>query len=1010
MISSTPEPNPATRSSDHSRFYRRLSHLHESQTKNPPHPRRSRRLKLLFRAAGLLLLFLVVCILVFAFSLRRSMRAALPQLDGSITVAGLSAPVTITRDPQGVPSITAANLDDLLFSQGYITASDRLFQMDALRRHAAGTLAEILGPNLVSHDRYQRTLQISAAADRALATLPPDQLHQLSAYAAGVNAFIASHSSTLPVEFHLLRYTPAPWSPRDTLLVVLAMAQDLSTEFPQKLNREELSTHLPANLLPDLYPSGSWRDIPPGDPGPDLTGTKDAIPQIPLDKSQSRLNQPRLNLPSATPANLLSVFTALSHANCDNCRSGSNNWAVSATHSATGGPLLSNDMHLGLMVPSTWYEASLHTNATGPTASPLNVTGFTLPGVPFVIVGRNAHVAWGFTAALADVQDVRIEHLRGSGNDQQFELPNGSWAPVQHHLETIHVRFGLDKTLDVLTTTHTVGSAAAGSISTIQTPLINPIYPTEHRALSLAWNIYDPATIAIPGLAIDSATNGASLVAAFATFGTPALNLVYADDANHIGYHLIGRIPVRGPAIQRPRATPQFILPDANPDDDDQNPDDPNQTNPDNPSDNTPTSPNASLTLPFASAQLLSAAYVRPSHHARPAHTSHPRRAAAKPKLPIAPKKSIPTTPSPDQQTLAPAPATLYTIGSPISPIPVDSLDASQAWSGFIPYAELPSSIDPASGILATANARVTTDNYPYFIANDWVDPYRLDRIHHQLSTASSLTPSDLLALQNDTHSELDLLVAQRTAYALDRTAASRNAKSPDAKRLHQAADILRSWDGNLSANSTAGAIATATRSELWPILLSAQLSAHDRATSGHHRDPADLIPLYTWNERTFALEQLLEHTPARWLPPNFHSWDDLLTFAVDQALQRLHAPSDLTRLTYGAIHPVEIAHPIFGSHTVLSQLLGVPTGTGFHPIGGDNTTIKQTGLHFGPSERFTADLAHPESTLANITTGQSGNPASPWYLDQFLPWLNGTTFPLPLNYPRSTHTLTLTP
>jgi acyl-homoserine lactone acylase PvdQ len=647
MISSTPEPNPATRSSDHSRFYRRLSHLHESQTKNPPHPRRSRRLKLLFRAAGLLLLFLVVCILVFAFSLRRSMRAALPQLDGSITVAGLSAPVTITRDPQGVPSITAANLDDLLFSQGYITASDRLFQMDALRRHAAGTLAEILGPNLVSHDRYQRTLQISAAADRALATLPPDQLHQLSAYAAGVNAFIASHSSTLPVEFHLLRYTPAPWSPRDTLLVVLAMAQDLSTEFPQKLNREELSTHLPANLLPDLYPSGSWRDIPPGDPGPDLTGTKDAIPQIPLDKSQSRLNQPRLNLPSATPANLLSVFTALSHANCDNCRSGSNNWAVSATHSATGGPLLSNDMHLGLMVPSTWYEASLHTNATGPTASPLNVTGFTLPGVPFVIVGRNAHVAWGFTAALADVQDVRIEHLRGSGNDQQFELPNGSWAPVQHHLETIHVRFGLDKTLDVLTTTHTVGSAAAGSISTIQTPLINPIYPTEHRALSLAWNIYDPATIAIPGLAIDSATNGASLVAAFATFGTPALNLVYADDANHIGYHLIGRIPVRGPAIQRPRATPQFILPDANPDDDDQNPDDPNQTNPDNPSDNTPTSPNASLTLPFASAQLLSAAYVRPSHHARPAHTSHPRRAAAKPKLPLAPKKSMPPPPTP---------------------------------------------------------------------------------------------------------------------------------------------------------------------------------------------------------------------------------------------------------------------------------------------------------------------------------------------------------------------------
>ena len=229
-------------------------------------PRRALR-RILITLAVLTALSLVL-LLAAALWLRHAMRAALPQLEGSIAVAGLSAPVTVTRDPQGIPSITAANLDDLLFAQGYVTAQDRLFQMDALRRHAAGELAEILGPSLVEHDRLQRYLQIRSAADRSLAALPPDQLHQLESYARGVNAFITTHGDALPVEFHLLHYQPAPWTPRDSLLVSLAMAQELSTEFPQKLNREALSAHLPADLAADLYPITSQRDHPPGESAP----------------------------------------------------------------------------------------------------------------------------------------------------------------------------------------------------------------------------------------------------------------------------------------------------------------------------------------------------------------------------------------------------------------------------------------------------------------------------------------------------------------------------------------------------------------------------------------------------------------------------------------------------------------------------------------------------------------------------------------------------------------------
>ena len=172
----------------------------------------------------------------------------LPQLDGALAIPGLKAPVTIQRDAHGVPYIHAGSMDDLLVAQGFVTASDRLFQMDTLRRHAAGELAEILGVSVIGHDRLQRTLQLRAAADRAVASLPPDQLHVLEEYALGVNASIAQQSAHLPVEFRILRYQPAPWTPRDSILVSLAMFEDLTNTFPTRLAREALTARLPPEL------------------------------------------------------------------------------------------------------------------------------------------------------------------------------------------------------------------------------------------------------------------------------------------------------------------------------------------------------------------------------------------------------------------------------------------------------------------------------------------------------------------------------------------------------------------------------------------------------------------------------------------------------------------------------------------------------------------------------------------------------------------------------------------
>jgi penicillin amidase len=933
---------------NHGRLFRTLSRIDREQQRPRwnSKPRRPWQKRLIL-SAEILLALILIAVITADLSLRHAMRASLPQLDGEVHIAGLSAPVTVTRDAQSVPSIRAANLDDLLFAQGYITASDRLWQMDALRRHAAGDLAEILGPSLVEHDRRQRTLQVRAAADRAISVLPREQLHQLDAYAYGVNAFIESHASALPMEFHLLHYKPAPWSPRDSLLIELVMTQDLSTEFPQKMNREALSARLPATLLSDLYPVGSWRDRPPTQATVDLTAPTDSIEQIPLDKTQS-FNR----APSATPADLLKTFAALGNP-CDNCRAGSNNWAVAGSRSASGAPLVSNDMHLGLTMPDIWYEAALH--AAGST--PLDVTGFTLPGMPFVIAGRNEHIAWTYTNLGADVQDIRIEHLRGSGADTEFELPNKTWALAQHHIELIHVRGGRNVTLDVLTTTHALGNA------TLQTPVLSSLYPTDHRALSLSWTIYDPSTITAPLLDIDTASDAASLVAAFSSFACVSENVIYAD--NHsIGYHAIGRVPIRGLALQRPRAMPQFVMPDRTPEDDDQD---------------------ESGTLAFP--QTLG--------------TPHLILASARRARAVTPKAQVEQIPQPAVLN--------YTVGSPISPLPTDALDETQEWSGYIPYSELPSMLNPVSGVLATANARVTSDNYPYFIANDWVDPYRAERIYRSLENRTGLTPADMLRLESDVHSEFDLMLAQRLAYAIDETLTKAHGRplAQDAKQLHQAADILRDWKGDMSPDSSAAAIVSVTRARLWPALLVPQLL---KQNSKRKASVESLILLYTWNEKTTALEGLLQHTPARWLPATYPNWNTFLASCVAEALKQVHAPADLAGFHYGSLHVVDIQHPILGRDGLFSRMLGVSLGSGASPIGGDNTTIKATGLHFGPSERFTADLANPDSTLGNITTGQSGNPASAAYLDQFGPWLHGTSFALPLNKPAIVHSLSLLP
>jgi penicillin amidase len=842
--------------------------------------------RIVITLSTLVVLVVVIGSLIARHWLRQTMQDSLPQLDGSLSIPGLSAPTTIQRDAHGVPHIRAATLDDLILAQGFVTTQDRLWQMDALRRHAAGTLAEILGPGLLAHDRLQRTLQLRVAADRAIATLPPDQLHLLEQYAAGVNASIAIQRAHLPLEFRLLRYEPAPWTPRDTLLVGLVMFQDLTTSFPTELNREALTAKLPAHLIGDLYPTVTWRDHPPAQPIVDLTTPQKDIPNVPLDESQTKLTRPSL---STSPEDLLALQQTLRNPICEGCFAGSNNWAVSGAHTATGKPLLSHDMHLAHSVPDIWYQADLE--APTPTGD-LHVTGVSLPGVPFIIVGHNDHVAWGFTNLGAEVQDVYIEHIRGT----EYESQTGVWKPLLRDHEIIHVKGSKDVALNIPATQH----------GTTITPIISGALPTERRALSLRWTIYDPANVTPSFLVIDSATDGASLVSAFSTFGGPAQNLVYADDQGHIGYHTVGHIPLRGSVM-----TP-----------------------------------------------------------------------------------------------------------SPISPVPADALDTTQNWVGIIPYDKLPQVTDPPNGILATANNRITPDDYPYPIALNWGSPYRNQRIwkvltERSIATKNQLTPADMLALQTDVYSNLDHVIAQRLAYAIDH--AGKSDLTSD-KHLHQAADILRDWNGVVDANAAAPAIVVA-RAALWPLLINPQVAPQPNPTAQSESGKTQPIPastLYSWGNKAYAEEWLIMHTPSRWLPKDYATWDDLLATAVAQGLRAAKSPLDLSKWRYGQFRPIDIEHPIYGQSALLQRLIGIPTGTGVQPQSGDDVTVKQVGRTFGPSERFTADLADLDHSTLNLVLGESANPMSPWFMDQWPAWYNGTTLPLPFTNSAvdaaTTHTLTLNP
>jgi penicillin amidase len=287
----------------------------------------------------------------------------------------------------------------------------------------------------------------------------------------------------------------------------------------------------------------------------------------------------------------------------------------------------------------------------------------------------------------------------------------------------------------------------------------------------------------------------------------------------------------------------------------------------------------------------------------------------------------------------------------------------------------------------------VTTDKSPYPIADDWIDPYRAERIYKMLDGRDELTPKDMLEAQTDIYSEVDQEMGNRFAYAIDHTPGPEGNGDP---RMRQAAGLMRQWDGRLTTNSVAASLVTETRDALWQMMLEPKLGKLEND--------------YHWAEKNFAEEEIVMHAKPEWLPRNYKNWDALLTAAVREGMKDGHAPDELSQWIYGSWHKIDIEHPL----ARFLPFIGRVASIGPYPIGGDGTTVEQIGNDVGPSQRFTMDWSSIDGSTENIVTGESGNPLSAYFRDQWSDWYHGTTFALPFTQPavaaQARHTLRLLP
>ena len=731
-----------------------------------------------------------------------------PKTEGQTTVNGITDTIDIYRDQSGIPHIFAQNELDAYFALGYVHAQDRFWQMESMRRMGAGRLSEIVGSPALASDKWMRTLRIYTLAQQQYTKLPVPVKQAIDAYTRGVNTIIAGQVLPPAPELLMLHYSPELWKPEDTLIWGKLMALKLSGNWQDELLRAQLFKTLLPEQINDMWPNSPFMI------DPEVSSALPSGPEIQQLIASYPLKQP------GTP------------------KGASNIWAISGTKTGTTAPILANDPHLGFSAPVLWYLAHIDT----PT---LKLSGATVPGVPFMILGHNQSVAWGVTATETDLQDLFVEKL-DTRDPQRYETPTGL-RPFYQSTQVIEVKDESNITLTLRQSHHG--------------PVISDILPALAQLAGNDHVIALSATALLPNdrtyeayYNLNRAKDVDQFKQALQDFTSPQVNFVFSDQAGHMAMFSPGHVPIR--------------------------------------------------------------------------------------------KSGTGMVPSPGWQ-------------------------GKMDWDGFIPFAELPGSVNPPSGFIINANNKITPPDYPYFITRDWAPGFRASRITELLKLAKTQTIDYSISIQKDTNSTM----------ANELLPLMLNVVPPEGVQstLHH---MLSEWNGDMSKERPEPLIFTTWLREL---------------NIGIYRDElSNLTPSFL-SQRPVFIHSVLSNKPY-WCDDVTTPESENCHFQLLKSLER--TAMKLTR-KYGpeptiwqwsSEHIASFPHVLLDKIPLINRIASLEVATD----GGNYTVNRGTGYtnsakpfqhRHGPGFRAIYNLADLKKSQFMIATGQSGHLRSPHYRDMLTDW-----------------------
>ena len=763
---------------------------------------------------------------------------ALPVTDGALGLKGLNNNVRVTRDSNGVPHIVAQTRDDAFYALGVVHAQDRLWQLTMHQRIASGTLSEILGPATLDTDKFLRTIGVKQTAQKILLGLDSQTIKYLEAYAMGVNSYMASISATpwkLSPEFLILNTRPQAWTPVDSLAWLIMLSWDLSGNIQSELIRMQLIPRLPAEQIAALVD---------GDPRFKLGDYESLYRDKGIRGAAMALLQ---GLPAASQEGV-----------------GSNNWVVDGKHSVSGKPLMANDPHLALSTPVLWYLAHL-------SAPNLDVVGATMPGLPYVMLGRNDAISWGLTNTEPDTQDLVLE-ATDPAKPNQYRTPTG-WEPFITRQEVIRVKGAPDTMITVRTTRNgpVISDVYAPATAALKGINFNP-----NLVMSLRWTALDGEDRSMAaGFALNIARNWQEFNSALRYFNTPMQSMIYADTQGNIGFLAPGRVPIRKPS--------NFLY----------------------------------------------------------------------------------------------------------GMLPVPGWDERFDWAGYIPFDELPRSYQPVGGRLGSANQKIVTEDYPYFLSSEWALPYRFNRISAMLDAQPKVDLASFQAMQVDQRSGVMPLLMPHLLGAVPRGSEQRDIIK-----------ALSAWDMTMQADSPMPLIATAWIDKLRELMFADEtgkvtFALLDRRRGRHQLLARVLAPNASAMEKAFCDVETTK-------PIETCAMIIELSFAAALADLKERYGDDWKQWHWGKAHAAIFDHRPFGQHPLLSKLFNITA-----QVGGDGYSLISTrhdpqhptqpyAARHAASYRAIYDHSDLDRSVYMIGGGQSGHLMSPHYRDMSEQWAKGAYVTIP--------------